>query len=228
VRRKIRAHWHSATASTRVTADDANRKRFCPKSFEERKLEIPTTTNNTLDLHTSFEATPAACLQSSTSLVFQRLQRISRAPNFCLRVQHASRAPDLHTSMFLRLQRISRPLLRQRPQARSMPSELQIARSLASTRLQPPELHTSLRHHVCTLAACLYVRTSSSLHLQHASGAPELLGQTPLRPYAGSAPLELRGSWGKYLHICTPAAYLQTPIPPHLYVPGPAACFQGA
>src|SRR5204863_7215174 len=33
--------------------------------------------------------------------------------------------------------------------------------------------------------------TFSSLHVQHASGATELLRQTPLRPYAGSAPLEL-------------------------------------
>src|SRR5947207_13404714 len=69
-------------------------------SLEERKLEIPTTTNIPLHLYVY---TPAACLQSSRSLVFQRLQRISRAPNLCapstsLHVQHASRAPDLHAS----------------------------------------------------------------------------------------------------------------------------------
>src|SRR6266480_78868 len=38
---------------SRRPAFDANRKRFCPKSLEERKLEIPTTTTNTLKLHTS-------------------------------------------------------------------------------------------------------------------------------------------------------------------------------
>ncbi len=59
------------------------RKRFAV-SLEERKLEIPTTTtNNTLEL------------QSSIPLLRQRLQR-------------ASKAPHLHSSMSLRLQRIAR------------------------------------------------------------------------------------------------------------------------
>ena len=42
--------------------------RHKPKSLEERKLQIPTTTNITLALHTSFEGTPAACLQISIPL----------------------------------------------------------------------------------------------------------------------------------------------------------------
>src|SRR6266480_3891485 len=137
---------------------------FCPKSLAERKLEIPTTTNNTLELHTSFEATPAARLQSS-------------------------RVPYLYTSTSTRLRRISRPRY-------------------------------------------LYA-SSTSLHLQHASRARELLRQTPPRLHACSAPPELQSSIplyvlhvptpparsrSPYLDVPTPATHLQTSIPPHLHM----------
>ena len=80
--------------------------------------------------------------------------------------QHASFAPDLHTSSI------------SRPAACLLRSRSAYLYTSTSTRLQPtsraPELHTSTspRRHACSPSP--YLRTSSSLHVQHASRAPDL------------------------------------------------------
>jgi len=107
----------------------------------------------------------AACLQSSRSLVFQRLQRISRAPNLV-------------------------------PPRR---------------RYTPPDLHASSRQHACSASPelrylCASSSSSTSLHVQHASRAPD---HTTMSVRL-SAPPELQGSRGKLLHVPTPAARLQS------------------
>jgi len=108
-----------------------------------------------------------------------RLQRTSR-PLVYQGPQHAFRAPD-----FLKQ---TPP----RPRARSMPHQLQTS---SPPRLhvcsRPPEVQSfmPLRRHICTLAARLH--TSIPRHLYTYSMPPELFRQTLLRPYAGSAPLDL-------------------------------------
>jgi len=106
------------------------------------------------------------------------------------------------------------------------------------TRSMPPELQISiaLHLHVPGPAACLpsprspYLHASPSLLLQKTSrpllrqrhrtrsmppDLPISLRQTPPRPFACSAPLDL--------HEPTNAAHLKTSISPHLHVPRPAA-----
>jgi len=77
--------------------------------------------------------------------------------------QHASFAPHLHTSTSTRLQPAS-----QAPELHTSTSPRLPACSL------PSELQSfiPLRLHACSPPP--YVRTSSSLHLQHASGGPDL------------------------------------------------------
>src|SRR6266480_4772796 len=142
------------------------RQGVLPQGLEERKLEIPTTTNNSLELHTSFEATPAACLQSSRSpyLYISTSTACSASPEPLRqprpRPYTRSKPPDLPTSI---------PLLRQRLQRTSRAPYLyasytslhpqRASRSLASTRLQ--RISRAPYLHVPTLAA--HLQTSKAL-----------------------------------------------------------------
>src|SRR5947207_7275275 len=143
--------------------DTADAQAFCPEIAEGRKLEIPTTTNNTLELlrqrgnacsasptlHTSFEATPATHLQSSVPLHLQ----------LCPRHYACS---------------VSR--LRTRLDASKPPS------SRLRTRLHTSE--PTYFHHILTstrlqrISRTLEANSSTSLHLQHTSRAPELHAST--------------------------------------------------
>ncbi len=122
---------------------------FRPKSLDERKLEIRTTTTHTRapELHISTSPRLHACsvspeLQSSIYLCASsttlRLQHAARAPCLdasytSLHPQHVSRAPDLHTS--------TRPHLH----ACSAPSELQSSIPLHIHIYTPAaHLHTSI------------------------------------------------------------------------------------
>ncbi len=122
------------------------RPKFPPAALEERKLEIPTTTNNTLGLHTSMSlrlqhtSGPPDLYASYTSL--RRLHTSTST-----RLQRISRAPELHTSMSLRMQRTSRPPCLYASYTSLHPQHASRA----------PELHTS---------------TSASKHLQRISRTP--------------------------------------------------------
>jgi len=108
-----------------------------------------------------------------------RLQRISRPPYLDV----ATLAAHLQTSRALEVNRGNTPTAHL-PSSRS-PYLLEATRF----NCKAPELHTltSPYLHACSPSPYLLEAT----HLQHASGAPELLRQTPLCPYADSAPLEL-------------------------------------
>src|SRR5437762_2164902 len=81
-----------------------------------------------LCLYTSTPPHPYACSVPSEPLCLHACTPPARLhTSYSLHEQHASRALEANTSTSLRLQRTSRPLLRQRPQARSMPPELQIS-----------------------------------------------------------------------------------------------------
>ena len=139
---------------------DANR--LGAKSLEERTLEIPTTTNIPLHPYVS----------TST-----RLPRTSRAPELLrqtpTRPYTRSTPPVLHASMSLRLQRISRAPYLHVP-------------TLAAHPQNPGALeansYTYLHRRQTSRAPYLYASTSA--RLQRTSRAPDLLRQTPPRPYA--------------------------------------------
>jgi len=164
---------------------------FCRKGLEERKLDISTTTNNTLEPHTStsLRASRAPDLHTSTSK--QRISRTLEAnPYTSLHPQHASRS-----LASTRLQHISRAPYLDVP---SLAVHLQTSRALEATsytylhRLptsEPPYLH------VCTPTAhlpssrSLEANTSTSLRRQCASRVPGLLRE--MRQHACSAPPDL-------------------------------------
>jgi len=163
----------------------------------------------------------------------QRLQRTSRAPDLQtsmppprpytrstppeLRIslhRCTSRTPEFHTSMSLRLRRISRPLLTQRPYTCNTPPELHASMSLRLQRTsRAPELlrQTPPRLHACSAhpelqssrALCLLHVPTRATHLQ-SSGALETKRQRRRRTP------ELQISCGKHLRVCTSAAHLQT------------------
>ena len=198
---------------TRWEAKDggANRKRFAPKSLAERKPEIPTTTNNTCTSLRLHACSVPPELQISI-LVHQAAAHLQRSEPLCLlhvlHVQYASsKAPDLHTSMSLRLQRTSRapefhtsmrptrlytasraPYLYASHTFLHPQHAFQSSRSLASTRLQ-------------RISRTLEANSYTSLHPQHASGSPYLDVPSPAPQL-----LELRSSGGKHLHVPGPAA----------------------
>src|SRR6266480_3739799 len=126
-----------------------------------------------------------------------RLQRSSRAPylyasSTYLHLQHASRAPELHTatSPHLHACDASPELLRQpppRPQTRSMPPELRISIPLCL--------------HICTLTAHFQISTPPRPHLQTSFAAA-----SPGPQHASRA----RDLQPLYLHVCTRAARLHT------------------
>ena len=140
--------------------------------MSSRSLEANTSTSTRFDCK-------APELHTSTS---PRLHACGPSPYL-----HTSSSLHLqHASTFARLQRTSRPLLRQRPRARSMLHKLQTStppRLHACSR--PPELPSfiPLRHHVCTLAARL---------------------PTSIPPYLYT--YSLRSSGAPYLYVATPAA----------------------
>ncbi len=188
-------------STTLMLVGTGQANRLGAKSVDERKLEIPTTTNNT-----------ARALEAKRQ-----------------RLQHASRAPCLYTSTSTRMQRISRAPYLFASYTSLHPQHA--SRSLASTRLQRiARAHTSTRPHLHACGASpdlqgsrgnlLHVPTplpalrtpSTSARLQRTSRAPDLLRQIeatrlqrtsrPLltqRPQAGSTPPELLRQRGKRL-----------------------------
>src|SRR6266480_4042180 len=105
----------------------------------------------------------------------------------------------------------------------SIPPRLPTAR-LKSSQLLPPRLHACsappefytlyLHRHISRLQSSIPPRL-------HAYSTPlELPSFIPLRLHTCSAPLE---PGARYLHVCTPAARLQSSRAPHLHVHTPAA-----
>src|SRR5438876_943127 len=118
-------------------AGDANRK---PRGTKARNSN----NNNTLELQRSTPLhlhvyTPAAHLQSAIPPC------VLHVPTPAAPVQ-SSRSPYLFASTPARLQRTSRPLLRQRPQAHSMSHEMLAVDGTASPRSELININLHLYH----------------------------------------------------------------------------------
>ena len=192
---------------------DANR--VGAKSLEERKLKIPTTTNNTLELLSQRGNACSASPELDTSMRPTRPYTRSTPPDLkCLHACSASpellrqrgntlaahlqtsRALEANSYTYLRRLQTSR-LLRQIPPRPHAYSTLPSSRSLEANT------STSLRRQCASrvpgflrqIEATRLQRTSRPLVYQgpqHASGARDL--HTGPCPYACSARLELRSS----------------------------------
>ena len=170
--------------------------------------------------------TPAAHLRTSFEATSPCRQHASRAPDLLRQTQFDCKAPELHTSTSPRLHACSPSpyLLISTPTACLSSSRSPCLFTSTSARLQP-HLQTSFE---ATPAANLqspeapHLYTSSSTHLlpafraleakrQHAySASPELLRQTPPRPYTCSTPPELLIPIPQHLHVYTAASHLQS------------------
>jgi len=123
----------------------------------------------------------------------------SRSP-YLDRDQRTSRAPNLcASSTSLHAQHTSRA------------PDLDNLYVSTSTRVQ----HTSR-------APDLHTCTSPRLHAS--SAPPELLRQTPTRPYTRCTPPDLHTSYRQ--HACIAPRKLRSSIPLHPHAPAPAACLQ--
>ena len=140
------------------------------------------------------------------SAEFQRICQSINSINLCLHVATPTAPPPkLRTSISLRLQRASRPpyLNICRPAARFQSS----IPPYCYTYSAPPYLHVAIsttRLHTSTAISTMRLHTDTSLHLQRSSRVP----------------------WPPCLHIyhvATPAARLQSSMPPCLRVATPAA-----
>ena len=155
-----------------------------PELYTSTRLTRPYTRSTPPELHTSFEATPAANRQSSMPP----------------RLHDCSVSLYLHFSSPLHLQRTSRHLLRQRPKANSMPPELQISIPLC---LPSAHLQTSTRPRLHACSAPPELR--SSIPLRGITPAAHLPTSIPLYRHTCSTPPELLRQGGN-----TPAAHLQS------------------
>ena len=160
-----------------------------PQGLEERMLEIPTTTNNTLELlrqRGNACSVPPELQISSFSTAAAHLQ--SSEPLCPLDV----------TTRTARLQSSRSPYL-------DVPTP---AAHLQSSRALEANSYTSLHPEYASRAPEFLRQTPP--RLRACSASPELLpSMRPTRPYTRSTPPELQISIPLHLHIYTPAAHLQ-------------------
>jgi len=202
---------------------------FCPKSLDERKLEIPTTTNNTLELHTSFEATPGACLQSSrypylncpTAAAHLYSFRTSMPPP---RHHTRSTPPELQISIPLHLHVHT-------PTAYLHSSEPLCTPPRPYTCSTPPELRIYIPLHLHVYAPGAHLQCFIPLHLHIYAPAAHLqksylyASYTSLHPQHASRSLEANTSTSTRRHQTSRAPELHTSTPPR---PRTAACLQNS